>query len=214
MRLYLSSQDLGNYAAKARELAGRNNRAIFIKNAQDNEPEEVRNFSNPEKKKMFESAGFEFEMLDLRDYFDKPDKLLNKLSNFGSFWSSGGNTFILRRAMKTSGLDEILKKMLAEDRILYGGWSAGAMIMTPDLKGPDWSNEDRADIIPEGYDSKVIWEGLNLVPFYIVPHFGSEIHGDSPQKLAGYYKSKNLRHYILKDGQVVVINGEKEEFLA
>lgn len=213
MRLFLSSQDLGRYAEVASRMAGSNKKALYIKNAQDNLPPEERNFSTPEKKKMFEAAGFEFEEIDLRDYFGKPDKLLSKLSNYGSFWSSGGNTFILRRAFAASGLDKILTDLLKNDQILYGGWSAGAMIMAPDLKGPDWSEEDRSHIVPEGYKTKVIWQGLNLVPFYIVPHFGSGIHGDSPQKLANYYKSKKLRHYDLEDGQVVVIDGEKTEFL-
>ncbi|HET9721890.1 MAG TPA: Type 1 glutamine amidotransferase-like domain-containing protein [Candidatus Saccharimonadales bacterium] len=213
MRLFLSSQDLGDYPQVARELAGRNNKAAFMKNAQDYLPSKERNLSNRKKKEMFEAAGFEFEMLDLRDYFGKPKKLLNKLSNFGSLWSSGGNTFVLRRAFAQSGLDKILTKLLKEDKILYGGWSAGAMIMTPDLKGPDWSDEDRSNIVPKGYDAQTIWQGLDLVPFYIVPHFGSERHGNSPQELADYYESKALRHYILKDGQAIVINGDKEEFL-
>lgn len=213
MRLFLSSQDLGNHAAVATKLAGKNKKALYIKNAQDHLLPKERNFSTPEKKKMFEAAGFEFEEIDLRDYFGQPGKLVKKLSEVGSFWSSGGNVFILRRAFAYSGLDKILIDLLQNDKILYGGWSAGAMIMTPDLKGPDWSEEDRSNIIPEGYESKVIWQGLNLVPFYIVPHFGSEIHGDSPQKLAKYYKSKKLRYYDLEDGQVVVIDGEKTEFL-
>lgn len=213
MRLFLSSQDLGNYPDVAAKLAGKNKKAAYIKNAQDDLPPEERNFSTPEKRKMFEDAGFEFEELDLRDYFGKSGKLLNKLSNFGSFWSSGGNTFILRRAMAVSGLDEILKQLLKEDKIMYGGWSAGAMVMTPDLKSPNWSDEDRSNIVPEGYDPKVIWTGLNLVPFYIVPHLGSERHGDSPQKLANYYKAKKLHHFVLKDGQVVIVDGDKTEFL-
>src|SRR4051794_4681525 len=110
MRLFLSSQDFGKHPKIARKLAGNNNRAAYIKNAQDFLPTEERNLGTPEKKKMFEAAGFDIEELDLRDYFGKPEKLLNKLSNYGSFWSSGGNTFILRRAMAASGLDEILKQ--------------------------------------------------------------------------------------------------------
>ena len=213
MRLFLSSQDLGNYAEVAANLAGKNKKALFIKNAQDHYPPEQRNFSTPEKQKMFEAVGFEFEEIDLRDYFGKAEKLAEKLSLAGSFWSSGGNVFILRHAFAQSGLDKILFELLKKDKILYGGWSAGAMVMAPDLKGPIWSEEDRPNIIPKGYDAKVIWKGLNLIPFYIVPHFGSEIHGKSPQRLADYYKSKNLRHYILEDGQVIVIDGDKEEFL-
>jgi dipeptidase E len=213
MRLFLSSQDLGNYADVAFRLAGPNKKALFIKNAQDDKPPEERNFSNPEKKKMFEDVGFEFEMIDLRDYFGKPKELEKKVKQAGSFWSSGGNTFILRRAMAASGLDNILKKLLAEDKILYGGWSAGAMIMTPDLRGPDWSEEDRADIVPKGYDPEPIFDGLGMVDFYIVPHFGSTLHGNSPNELSRYYQEHKLKHYILSDGQVVLIEGEKTEVL-
>lgn len=213
MRLFLSSQDLGNYGKVAAKMVGENKKALYIKNAQDYLPAEERNFSTPAKKKMFAAVGLQLEEVDLRDYFSKPDKLFNKLSNYGSFWSSGGNLYVLRRAFAASGLDKILIKLIKEDKILYGGWSAGAMIVSPDLKRPLWSEEDRSDIVPEGYNPKVIWQGLNLVPFYIVPHFRSGLHGDSPQELADYYKSKKLRHYNLKDGQVILMDGNKTEFL-
>lgn len=215
MRLFLSSQDFGKYAHIAFKMAGNNKRAAFIKNAQDDLPPKQRNFSTPKKKKMFEAAGFEFEEIDLRDYFNKPDELLNKLSDYGSFWSSGGNVFVLRRAFAASGLDKILIDLLKKDKILYGGWSAGAMIMTPDLRGADWSEEDRPHIIPRGYDKKqkVIWGGLNQTSFYISPHFGNPKFGDGPEVMANYYKSHKLPHYVLEDGQVVVVYGGKEEFL-
>ncbi|HSX18123.1 MAG TPA: Type 1 glutamine amidotransferase-like domain-containing protein [Candidatus Saccharimonadales bacterium] len=214
MRLFLSSQDLGNYADVAAKLAGKNKKALYIKNAQDDLPPEERNFSTPEKKKMFEAAGFIFEEIDLRDYFGKTEKLAKKLSEAGSFWSAGGNVFVLRRAFAASGLDKILLDMLKKDEILYGGWSAGSMIMTPDLKGADWDETDRPDIIPKGYkESKIIWEGLALVPFYIVPHIGNEMFGDRPKGMVNYYETNNLPYYALKDGQVVVVDGDKTEFL-
>src|SRR3989344_8790705 len=118
---FLLSQDFGNYPEVAAKKAGKNKKALYIKNAQDNLPPEERNFSTPEKKKMFEAAGFEFEEIDLRDYFGKPEELLNLLSNFGSFWSSGGNVFVLRRAYAASGLDKILVNLLKDDKIIYGG---------------------------------------------------------------------------------------------
>jgi dipeptidase E len=216
MRLFLSSQDLGDYGQKAAKLAGSNRRAAYIKNAQDDKPPEERNFSTPEKKKMFLEAGFDyFEEIDLRDYFGQPDNLLNKLSKFGSLWGAGGNVFVLRRAFAASGLDNILINLLKEDKILYGGWSAGAMIMSPDLKGADWTEEDRPHLIPRGYDQKqkVIWDGLNQVPFYIAPHFGNPIFEHGPQAMIDYYESRNLPHKVLKDGQVIVVDGDKTEFL-
>lgn len=215
MRLFLSSQDLGNFADVAARLAGKNRKAAYIKNAQDDLPAEERNWSTPDKKKMFESAGFEFEEIDLRDYFGKPDILLNKLSNIGSFWSSGGNVFVLRRAFYESGLDKILVDLLKKDKILYGGWSAGAMIMTPTLRGADWSEEDKPHIIPKGYNQShpVIWDGLGLVPFHIVPHFGNSKFGEGPNKMIEYYKANNLPHHVLEDSQVIVFDGEKVDLL-
>ncbi len=213
MRLFLSSQDLGNYADIAARMAGKNKHALYIKNAQDDLPPEQRNWSTPEKKKMFESAGFTFEEIDLRDFFGKTEKLAEKLSTAGSFWSSGGNVFILRRAMQASGLDKILKKLLKEDKILYGGWSAGAMVMIPDIRGSDWGEEDRPSVVPKGYDPKVIWQGLAQVPFYLVPHYKNEKFGDGPEITIKYYKSRKLPHYVLEDGQVVVVDGGKVELL-
>lgn len=213
MRLFLSSQDLGNFPQVARKLAGSNNRALYVKNAQDNLPPEERNYSTPEKKKMFEAAGFEFEEIDLREYFGHPKELRQKLRDYGSFWSAGGNVFILRRAFAASGLDKILADLLKKDKILYGGWSAGAMVMTPDLKGADWDKGDRPEIIPEGYDSKIIWTGLSQVPFYIAPHIGNVKFGDRPAGMVDFYKSRNLPFYDIADGQVVVVNGDEVELL-
>lgn len=214
MRLFLSSQDLGNYPEIAIKLAGKNKKAAYMKNAQDDLPPEERNFSTPEKKKMFEDAGFEFEELDLRDYFGKPDKLLNLLSNFGSFWSSGGNTFILRRAMKASGLDEILKKLLSEDKLLYGGWSAGACVLAPSLRGIEHGDRPQPDVVPDDYPIKeTIWDGLNLVPFMIVPHCKSDWFGKEADASIKYFKKHKIPYKPLEDGQVIMVNGKKVEVL-
>src|SRR3989344_9255619 len=193
MRLFLSSQDLGNYPEVAARLAGKNKRAAYIKNAQDDSPLQERNFSTPEKKKMFEAAGLHLEEIDLRDYFGSPEKLEAKLSTFGSIWSAGGNTFILRRAMKASGLDKILKKLLKEDKILYGGWSAGACVTAPSLHGIEYGDRPQPDVVPKNYPvRKTIWEGLNLVPFMIVPHCKSDWLGKEPDRLIRYSKKQKI----------------------
>ncbi|MBI2592359.1 Type 1 glutamine amidotransferase-like domain-containing protein [Candidatus Saccharibacteria bacterium] len=214
MRLFLSSQDFGNYPEVAAKLAGKNKKAAYIKNAQDDLPPKERNFSTPEKKKMFEAAGFEFEELDLRDYFGEPDKLLNKLGNFGSFWSSGGNTFILRRAMKASGLDEVFQKLLKEDKIMYGGWSAGACVAAPSLHGIEYGDRPQPNVVPKNYPIKdTIWEGLNLVPFMVVPHYKSDWFGAEADRSLTYFKRHKIPCRPLQDGQVIVVSDRKVEFL-
>jgi len=214
MRLFLSSQDFGNYPKIAAKLAGKNKKAAYLKNAQDDLAPEERNFSTPDKKKMFEAAGFEFKEIDLRDFFGKSDKLAEKLADFGSVWSAGGNTFILRRAMKASGLDDILTKRLKKDDIMYGGWSAGACITAPSLHGIEYGDRPQPDAVPSNYPIKeTIWEGLNLVRFMIVPHHKSDWFDKEADKSIEYFKKHKIPYRPLEDGQVVVIDGDKEEFL-
>lgn len=214
MRLFLSSQDFGNYGEIARKLAGKNNLLAYIKNAEDDLPPKERNSRTLDKKKMFEAVGFQFEELDLRNYFGKSEELQAKLDNFGSVFSAGGNTFILRRAMKASGFDEIIKKMLNEDRILYGGWSAGACVAATSLHGIENGDRPQPSVVPKNYPVKeIIWEGLGLVDFMIVPHYKSTWFEKEADLTIEYLKEHKRPHRVLKDGQVIVINGDKVEFL-
>ena len=214
MRLFLSSQDLGKYAQKAAQLAGDNKKAAFIRNAQDALPKAERNFTTPEKKAMFEAVGFSFEEIDLRDYFGRPEALKQKLFDFGSVWCAGGNTFILRRAMKASGLDELLVELLREDKILYGGWSAGACITTDSLHGLERGDRAEPEAAPADYPIKeTIWEGLSLVSFVIVPHCNQTWFKEDAKAWITFLKQKNRPYKPLNDGQVVIVDGDKIETL-
>jgi dipeptidase E len=168
MRLFLSSQDFGIYPEVLIELTGNNKKVAFINNAKDDWSTYDRREKVEEKKVEFERLGFEFDELDLRGYFGKSNKLLNKLSSFGLVWAAGGNTFILRRAAAQSGLDKILKELIENDKLVYGGSSAGAILATPSLHGVEFGDDPKN--IPEDYNEQIIWDGLNFVPFHIVPH--------------------------------------------
>ena len=211
MRLFLSSQDFGNYQGRLVELVGPNRRVVFINNAKDEWGPREKKKSAAEKEQEFNAAGFDFEEIDLRDYFKKSSELLNKLSSIGLIWLSGGNTFILRRAMSYSGLDRLLVNLLKEDKLAYGGSSAGSIIPTPSLHGTEYG--DNPNSVPEGYKHEIIWDGLNLVPFYIVPHCQSDWFNSEADEMLNYLRKNDLPHYALIDGQVVVIDGDKTEFL-
>ena len=45
------------------------------------------------------------------------------------------NAFVLRRAMQLSGFDDIIVDLLDADAIVYGGFSAGAVVAAPSLEG-------------------------------------------------------------------------------
>jgi len=212
MRLYLSSFKIGNQPQKLTELMGSNpKKAALILNALDYKPESRTKFLATETE-MLKGLGFEVDELDLRKYFGKKDELKNFLKNRGLVWINGGNTFLLRRAMKQSGFDNVIKKLLAEDKIVYAGFSAACAVLHKDLHGIEFS--DDPNVIAEGYDREIIWDGLGLLDFNIAVHYAS----DHPESEAAneeieYYKKNSIPYKPLRDGEVIVISGDNVEII-
>jgi dipeptidase E len=212
VRLYLSSQDFGNHIDKLFELLGSGRKVAFINNAKDDLPAETRQSHTLGKRIEFEEKGLELEELNLKEYFNKSNKLAKKLEGYNLVWVAGGNTFILRRAMVASGFDQAIKGLLAEDKIVYGGSSAGSIAATPSLVGVETG--DDPNIVPEGYPAgRTIWEGLNLVPYYIVPHYKSDWFTDEAEAMVNYMHTNRLPFYALMDGQVILVNGPQTGIL-
>jgi dipeptidase E len=213
MRLFLSSYRIGNHPEKLVELIGDNKKVADITNAGDLlTPVEIQERLEGDRV-MFNDLRLDSEHLDLRNYFEKdPNVLEKKLRTYGLIWVRGGNVFNLRQAMKRSGFDDVIKKLLNEDALAYGGYSAGACVMTPSLKGIDIVDDPNA--FPEGYEHKIIWEGLDIIPYEIAPHYKSD-HPESAgiDKVVAYYEDNKIPYKALQDGEAIAINGDKEEFL-
>lgn len=212
MRLYLSSYGVGNKPEELVRLVGeRNKRVAVIVNAGDAD-ESYRPTGLAKQITILNELGFQPEEIDLRKYFGKPEELKEVLTQFGLIWVRGGNVFILKRAFEQSGLNKILPELLQKDAFVYGGYSAGAIVVTPTLIGVDIV--DDAAQIPPGYSADFSWEGLNLVPYSIAPHFESN-HPESEKisQVVQYFKVNNIPFKSLRDGEVLVINREKEEVI-
>jgi dipeptidase E len=210
VRLFLSSENLGKYPEVFLQMVGAG-RLALVENAKDDIGEKERKNKVKEHIDQFTSLAFNVEPVDLRDYFNEPEELLNKLSNFTGVFVFGGNTFILRRAMALSGFDTIVKKLLEKDKLVYGGSSAGSVVAGPTLHGTEHGDDPKS--VPAGYIKEIIWDGLKLVPFTAVPHYGSDWFGQEALAMEKYLNEHRLAYKVLKDGQVIVINGDKEEFL-
>ena len=210
MRLYLSSYKFGKYTEELTKLAGENKRAAVIMNALDfGDP--VRVAQSLEKQvSELRVLGFDAEQLDLRDYFNKPEALAEHMARYGLVWVHGGNSFILKRAYEQSGFDVILKKLLMEDRIIYAGFSAAIVVITPTMKGVEIV--DDLDIIPEGYKSEVSLDGLRIIDYVVAVHYKSD-HPESAMvdKYVEYCEKEGIPYKTLKDGEVIVINGKTEK---
>lgn len=207
MKFYLSSYKLGNEITKLKELIPVDNKkTAYISNALD--------FSDDlERRKQSEQADIEqlkevglndVEKIDLRDYFGKKAKLEKKLSEFGIIWVRGGNCFVLRQAMKLSGLDEILKDLLKKENILYGGYSAGVCVLAPTLKGMELV--DDPNVKPYDNQKETIWDGVGILDYTIVPHYKSD-HPESAKvdETVEYMEKNNIPYKPLRDGEVIII---------
>jgi len=204
MKFYLSSYKLGSEIDKFKKLVP-NGKIGYIPNALD--------FSGADlerRKKHIETdmaslreLGLEVELVNLRDYFGKHDELKYKLKELGAIFISGGNVFVLRQAMKLSGLDEFLKKFRGRSDFLYAGYSAAGCVLAPNLKV--YEIVDKIDT-PYSELKKVIWDGLGLLNFAFMPHWDSE-HPESAAvgKEIDYCKQNNIPYKALRDGEVIIV---------
>lgn len=215
MRLYLSSYRTGEAFERLLDLAGRSCRAVVISNALDLIPAAereayARKVHDPVAE--LRQAGLEADPLDLRDYFGRPEALDAELAGVGLVWAVGGNAFLLRRALRQSGLDAILARRLEEDSLVYGGWSAGACVAGSTLRGLHLMDEPQA--LAPGYDRDIIWDGMGLVDFAIVPHFASA-HAEAAAagEAAAYLAKGAVAYRTLRDGEAILRQGDQVEIV-
>lgn len=209
MRLYLSSFDLGEQPEALVALVGSARRAAIVVNALDHRPEGRAVWLKKQTDKLV-GLGFSVVELDLRDYFGGSDKLGALLNDVDVVWINGGNAFILRRAMKQSGFDLLIKSALARDEIVYAGFSAAAVIASDSLRGLEII--DNPEEIPAGYDREIVWDGLGFVPFAVAVHFKSDHpESESVDREIAFYEMSGIPYRTLRDGEALVIDGERRE---
>lgn len=205
MRLYLSSFDVGNCPEELVALAGPARRAAIILNALDHRPQARADWLHRQTGKLVE-LGFAVVELDLRRHFGAPDGLQRVLGEVDLVWINGGNSFILRRAMKQSGFDRLIRRAVARDEIVYAGFSAAAVIAYSSLAGLELT--DNAEEVPAGYDPEIVWEGLGFVPFALAVHFKSD-HPESASvdREIAFYEARGIPYRTLRDGEALVVRG-------
>jgi dipeptidase E len=115
------------------------------------------------------NLGFTTELLNLEDYEGETDELRAKLAKFSGCWILGGNSFYLNYWMMKSGFDKILPDLL-QDGFVYGAESAGTVVAGRSLHGIELL--DNPSEAPD-----IIWPGLGLVDYGIIPHWGDKYAG-------------------------------------
>ena len=209
MRLYLSSYKFGNHPEELTRLARGSKKAAVIMNAVDFGDEERKRQSAKDQIQQLNKLGFEPTELDLRNYFGKPAALKKYLQGIGLVWIHGGNAFVLQRAFAQSGFGKIIQEIVLGDKIVYAGFSAAVCMVTPTLHGAELVDDPA--VIPEGYKKDFSWDGLGLINYNVAVHYQSN-HPESAdvEKEAEYYRQNNILYKTLRDGEVIVVDGNKE----
>ncbi len=205
MKLFLFSQNFGKEPKRILDLINKNTcKALVVANAADNHSPEQR------KKRLFtefntlKDLGIDSEELDLREYdCSQKDELLELLSGVDLIWVRGGNVFYLLWLMKESGFDKVISPLIKDNKIVYGGYSAGALVLTPTIKGLECM--DDLSVVP-----KVVWKGLDLIDYSIIPHWDRADCKDKTMAIQARLENSGLPFRVLRDGEVIIVDGDKE----
>ncbi|UPW04058.1 peptidase E [Rhodococcus pyridinivorans] len=208
MRLFLSSYRFGADPDTFVRLVAPGRIAV-IANAADAWPASARAAAVTSEMGPLRSLGFAPEEVDLRDHLDDPDSLRQRLSGFTSVWVRGGNTFVLRAQLARSGGDAVLTDLVRSNRLVYGGYSAGACVATPSLRGIEFS--DDPDEVAATCGIPVVWDGLGWVENAIVPHAGDSLLADDGiQRTLLYLREHGVEHVALTDDDAIVVDTPPE----
>jgi dipeptidase E len=213
MRLFLSSYRAGKHDKNLLEFIAGITKIAVITNAKDYKTPQERRLKIEDNFNYYRSIGLEPHEIDLRPYFHKPgaEKLLEK-HNF--VWLAGGNVFLLRRALRYTDLDKFFYDAIRKNEIILGGESAGAISMGPTLRYSEMdSDEDSPDYLPQGYQKKVLWDGLDLVNYVPVPHYQDPEYGDEIDHYIARLDAAGIGHKEMTNDQAIIINGSNEVFL-
>ena len=157
--------------------------------------------------------GIDAEELDLRDYYDNPERIGADLARYQLVWVRGGNVFVLRKAMEKSGADKAIVDLLAKDAFVYGGYSAGPCVLAPSLRGLEHC--DDASAVERLFGEPATFEGLGILDYAFVPHVDSPGHpeSDALERVADRYRAEGVPFRALRDGQVLIIEGDDSRLL-
>lgn len=164
--------------------------------------EEVR-FYVDDDRKAFEELGIIVEELEITTA--SPDKISEMLNRNDYIFVSGGNTFYLLQELRRKGADILITEQIRAGK-LYIGTSAGSIILCPDIEFV--KEMDYNHTAPELQS----FTGLNIVDFYILPHYLDFPFEEITQNIVKKY-GKKLDLRPISNKQVITIAENRIEIL-
>ena len=112
---------------------------------------------------------------------------------------TGGNSFFLMDQLRKTETDELLKKELANGKLMIGE-SAGAITCAPTIQYIEQMDEK-----PEDY-SQEDNEGLDLIDFYVLPHYLTAPFKKITERIMADFSDLNI--CAINNHQAIIVNDE------
>lgn len=149
-------------------------------------------------KKALQKLGLIIDELDISTASN--DEINDKLRNNDFIYITGGNTFFLLQELKKTGAVKIIIDEINKGK-LYIGESAGAIVTSANIE-----YVKRMDDVKKA-PNLTEFSGLNVVDFYVIPHYTNFPFEKTVEKIIEDYSSKlDLSPISNKDAILVVDN--------
>lgn len=148
---------------------------------------------------LFQKAGFKIRQVDVAQMPGSESAKI--LLQTQTLIVGGGNPIYLLEVLQDKGLLEPIKERVNQG-MLYVGSSAGAVLAGPDLE-LEILFEDRPQ-------AKLLhtYAGLNLCPYYLMPHWGASKMQEIYTKFTDAAYAKELPILGLNDNQAIEVKDE------
>ncbi|EFU69602.1 S51 family peptidase [Aliarcobacter butzleri JV22] len=196
-KLFLASsfKDVANiFADFEKDLKGK--RVTFIPTA--SKVEKVVFYVNSGKKAL-QKLGLIIDELDISTASN--DEINSKLRNNDFIYITGGNTFFLLQELKKTGADKIIIDEINKGK-LYIGESAGAIVTSANVE-----YAKRMDDVKKA-PNLTEFSGLNLVDFYVIPHYTNFPFEKTVEKIIEDYSSKLDLSPISNKAAILVVDNK------
>lgn len=129
------------------------------------------------------------------------EQLKRELSQADVIWVNGGNTFHLLEVARKTGFLDVVRDLVVEHGVCYGGTSAGSILASPTIVAATWGG-DAAD---PNMSNLQDFSALHLVPFLTHVHYDPGLERD---ELDVRRNEEGVPIYAIQDGGAVEVNGD------
>ena len=153
-------------------------------------------------RKLFKKLGAVLTEMDIsKEEYENIEAAFN---NADIIYFTGGNSFFLLEQLRKKGVDKLLKEELNKGK-LFIGESAGAIVCAPDIKYIEMMDEKPGDysLTDDG--------GLNLINFYVLPHYLTAPFKKVTEKILEQFNDLDI--CPINNSQAVIVEGSSKRIV-